>query len=375
MDLKQTLACTALLLAISGCQSGAGSSSWKWWGGAQKAQSVSSSELAGSPYDGVALPSAQVQPPKVPEGKSAAKKSLATIPPGTSTPDAYVSTIEQSTKSASPTYPSTPYPSTPYSNTLTQNAGRNEVPGSAAPNAATPSPAKPRYPATGFAAGSPQPTYPTTSVDSTPDPSPVNSRPLAQDGRGPSSGTYGFNAPTTGNTGPNPEAAGTGPRYSSNVGAFAAGTPSAGPSVVPPANAQFPTASTSPPSNPLGPRYATLPGERGGSRYDARPASPLAGTMPPASPSAPSSPSTNPGVRANVRSPSAGNNQAGRYPQSVVPRNPAAGSIEQVDFTPFRPGSTSRYVPNGTKVAPTVPGDRNNYQSDTPYNPPATDRP
>ena len=201
-----------------------------------------SSELAGSPYDGVALPSAQVQPPKVPEGKPAAKKSLAKIPPGTPTPDAYVSTIEQSTKSALPTYPSTSYPSTPYSNTRTQNAGRNEVPGSAAPNVA-----KPRYPATGFAAGSPQPTYPTTSVGSAPDESPpANSRPLAQDGRGPSSGTYGFNAPTTGNTGPNPKAAGTGPRYSSNVGAFAAGTPSAGPSVVPPANTQFPTASTSP---------------------------------------------------------------------------------------------------------------------------------
>ena len=32
MNLKQTLACIALLLVISGCQSGAGSSSWKWWG-------------------------------------------------------------------------------------------------------------------------------------------------------------------------------------------------------------------------------------------------------------------------------------------------------------------------------------------------------
>ena len=372
MDLKQTLACTALLLAISGCQSGAGSSSWKWWGGAQKAQSVSSSELAGSPYDGVALPSAQVQPPKVPEGKPAAKKSLATIPPGTPTPDAYVSTNGQATKNASPTYPSTSYPSTPHSNTLAQNGGRNGVPSSAAPNAATPSPAKPRYPVTGFAAGSPQPTYPTTSVGSAPDPSPANSQPLAQAGRGPSSGTYGFNAPTTGNTGPNPKAAGTGPRYSSNVGSFAAGAPSTGQRVVPPENANFSTASTSPSQSPLGPRYATLPGERGGSRYDARPSSPIAGTMPPTSPSAPFSPTTNPGVRADVRNPSTANNQAGRYPQSVVPTNPAPGSIQQVDFTP---GSTSRYVPDGTKVAPTVPGDRNNYQSEVPYNPPATDRP
>ena len=66
--------------------------------------------------------------------------------------------------------------------------------------------------------------------------------------------------------------------------------------------------------------------------------------------------------------PSKANNQAGRYPQSVVPTNPAPGSIQQVDFTP---GSTSRYVPDGTKVAPTVPGDRNNYQSEVPYNPPA----
>ena len=321
MDLKQTLACTALLLAISGCQSGAGSSSWKWWGGAQKAQSVSSSELAGSPYDGVALPSAQVQPPKVPEGKPAAKKSLAKIPPGTPTPDAYVSTIEQSTKSALPTYPSTSYPSTPYSNTRTQNAGRNEVPGSAAPNVA-----KPRYPATGFAAGSPQPTYPTTSVGSAPDESPpANSRPLAQDGRGPSSGTYGFNAPTTGNTGPNPKAAGTGPRYSSNVGAFAAGTPSAGPSVVPPANTQFPTASTSRPSNPLGPRYATLPGQRGGSRYDARPASPLAGTMSPASPSAPSSPHHQSWSESRCAQPKCGKQSGRTLPSTCRAEKPGCG--------------------------------------------------
>ena len=373
MNLKQTLACIALLLAISGCQSGAGSSSSKWWGGAQKAQSVSSSELAGSPYDGVALPSAQVQPPNVSEGKPAAKKSLATLPPGTPTPDAYVLTNGQSTKSASPTYPSTPYPSTPYTNTLTQNAGRNEVPGSAAPNAVTPnvvkpSPIKPRYPATGFAAGSPQPTYPTTSVGSAPDPSPVNSRPLAQAGGGPSSGPSGFNAPTTGGSGPNPSPAGTGPRYSSNVGSFADGTRSTGQRVVPPANTHFPTASTSPPPNPVEDRYATLPGDRGGSRYDARPASPLAGTLPPTSPSAPSYPTTNPAPRA-------GNNQAVRYPQSAVPSNTAAGSIQQVDFTPFRPGSTSRYVSGGTNVAPTVPVRGNNYQSVIPYNPPATDRP
>ncbi len=370
IDLKQTLACITLLLAVSavsGCQSGAGSSSWKWWG-AQKDQSVSPSELAGSPYDGVALPSAQIEPPKITNGQSAPKKkTLATIPPGTPTPDAYSVTGVPKKKSGTPTYPSTPYPNTPYTNPQpTAAGGVANAPVRSAPNPGTPGPAKPRYPVTEFAAGNPQPRYPSTGYGATPVAPPNNAPPRAQTSQGLAAESYGDKPAATGNPGFNPGGSAMGPRYSSNssVGnTFTGGTPPTPQTVVPPVNTTFPGNSSSPTQNAIGPRYATLPKNPVASRYDARPAPPT--NVPYAG--------ANPGFGGQeiVHQP------AGRYPQAqaILPTTHDSAGSRQVDFTPYQPGSTGRYEPESTAVTPPPTVGGNTYQPGTPYNPPATERP
>ena len=372
INLKQTLACITLLLVMSGCQSGAGSSSWKWWG-AQKDQSVSPSELAGSPYDGVALPSAQVEPPKVTNGQTAPKKkTLATIPPGTPTPDAYSITGAPKKKSGTPTYPSTPYPSTPYRNpqpTAVGGVANAPVPG--APNPGTAGPVNPRYPVTEFAAANPQPRYPSTGYGATPvappnNAPPNNAPPRAQTSQDLAAESYGDKPAATGNPGFNPGGSAMGPRYSSsssNGNTFTGGTPPTPQTVVPPVNTNFPGNSSSPAQNTIGPRYATLPKNSVASRYDARPAPPT--NVPYAG--------ANPGLGSQeiVHQP------AGRYPQAqaILPTTQDSAGSRQVDFTPYQPGSTGRYEPESTAVAPPPTVGGNTYQSGTPYNPPAIERP
>ncbi|MDG2408587.1 MAG: hypothetical protein P8M53_06240 [Pirellulales bacterium] len=367
INLKQTLAYITLLLVMSGCQSGAGSSSWKWWG-AQKDQSVSPSELAGSPYDGVALPSAQVEPPKVTNGQTAPKKkTLATIPPGTPTPDAYSVTGAPKKKSGTPTYPSTAYPSTPYTNPQSTAAGGvANAPVPSAPTPGTVGPENPRYPVTEFAAGNPQPRYPNTGYSATPVAPPNNAPPRVQAGQGLAAENYGDKPTATGNPGFSPDGSAMGPRYSfnsSNGNTFTGGTPPTPQTVVPPVNTKFPGNSSSPTQNTIGPRYATLPKNPVASRYDARPAPP---TNVPYD-------SANPGFGGQeiVHQP------AGRYPQAqaILPTTHDSAGSRQVDFTPYQPGSTGRYEPESTAVTPPPTVGGNTYQPGTPYNPPATERP
>ena len=381
-DKKNTLIWATLLLAISGCQSGAGSTSWKWWG-AQKDQSVSPSELAGSPYDGVKLPSTQVEIPKVtgtqPETK---KKSLATIPPGTATSNPYAVTDTQSTtkqsatnqavKNGAPTYPSTPYPRTPYANPRASTAeGIARAPVSNAPNqTASAGPKKSRYPTTDLATGSPQSRYPNTGFGSAPPSSP--SQPLAQAPQAPTTGGYGVNAAVAGNKGFNAAPPGMGSRYSSNENSFPGPTANAAKNVVPPTSLNSVNGPGVASQNPIGPRYATVPSGPDSSRYDVKPSPvPAAATQPPAHAS-PSYATASVGVGGQKIA----NQQAGRYPQAIVPTTSGSSVTQQVDFTPFKPGSTRRYEPDAGNSATTTPVGANNYQQPgVPYNPPAKEFP
>ncbi|MDG2208174.1 MAG: hypothetical protein P8K78_09750, partial [Pirellulales bacterium] len=215
---KKILPCLALLLVASGCQSGAGSGSWKWWGGAQNVKPDSQSALAGTPYDGVELPSQQVQPPRVETGEPAPKKTLATLPPGTPTSKAYASTATPAAHNVSPDnpasrYPSTPYPATAYPSTPYPNEP-NAAGQTAVADATRPGPTR----VAGVPPQRQQPTYPTTSFGPGVPPSAVapRSEPPA------TVGTYPF-----------------GPGSQQNVS-----TPRAEPTATPPSV-----------TSPLGPRY------------------------------------------------------------------------------------------------------------------------
>ena len=377
IDRKQILALTIFLVGISGCQSG-GSSSWKWWG-AQKDQAVSPSELAGSPYDGVKLPSTQVTPPDVSGGKAAPqKKSLATVPPGTPTPNAYeVSAVPPVSSGGKPSYPSTSYPSTPYTHPRPNTPGSPvgtvsaQVPSS---NDRGTSPvATPRYPVTGYAAGNPQPRYPSTGFDATP----VAGQPSAPAPSGAvlASGTYGATPQTSGQTGFNAGASSMGPRYSATTensfGSNQSPTPQA---VVPPASGVFPGSTPASPPSGIGPRYANLPSTPSGVRYDAQPTAPAVDTplqvAPIASPVSGAVAATPAMTGRDQVNPPAQN----RYSTaaSVTPTTPGSAPTRQVDFTPFQPGSTGRYVPASDPVGvPTGSSSENSYQPGIPYNPPA----
>ncbi|MEC7500881.1 MAG: hypothetical protein VX970_04050 [Planctomycetota bacterium] len=385
IDRKQILALTIFLVGISGCQSG-GSSSWKWWG-AQKDQAVSPSELAGSPYDGVKLPSTQVTPPDVSGGKvTPQKKSLATVPPGTPTPNAYsvaggsVAGGSPASAGGKPTYPSTSYPSTPYThprpNTASNPVGTvsAQVP-SANERGASPVATTPRYPVTGYTAGNPQPRYPSTGFDA----SPVVGQPSAPPPSNPvlasSTSTYGATSQNSAQTGFNTGAPSMGPRYSANTGNSFAPTSQA---VAPPTSGVFPgNASVGSPSG-IGPRYANLPSSPSGSRYDAQPATSAVNTSP-----AQVVPIASPVSRNVAANPVAGQNQVdsaaqNRYP-SVANGTPTAtgsGPTRQVDFTPFQPGSTGRYVPGSDPAGvPSSSPTESSFQPGSPYNPPAEQRP
>ena len=389
IDRKQILALTIFLIGISGCQSG-GSSSWKWWG-AQKDQAVSPSELAGSPYDGVKLPSAQVTPPDVSGGNAAPqKKSLATLPPGTPTPNAYrLSGGPPTSTGGKPSYPSTPYPSTPYTHPRPNTPGNPagivsaQVPPTNEPGT-SPAPTKPRYPVTGYAAGNPQPRYPSTGFGT----SPVAGQPSSPSPSNPAiaSGTYGGTPPVTAQTGFNSGAPPMGPRYSATTGNSFATSPPPNPtpqSVAPPTSEVFPRSTTTASPNAIGPRYANLTGSPSGSRYDAQPAaSPVA-----SAPSAPSAPVQVAPMASPVSRAVAGNPEMtgqvsaaaqNRYSSAATVAPTAVGSTptRQVDFTPFQPGSTGRYVPaSDPAVVPSSSPSGNDFQPVTPYNPPAEQRP
>ena len=361
-DLKQVLVCLALLLAMSGCQSGAGSGSWKWWGGAQKPQPAPQSALAGSPYDGVELPSVQVEPPSVEGAKPEKKQSLATLPPGTPTPDAYVSTTTQAAHNASATTPSRPYPSTSASNSTYPST---PYPSTSASNSTYPSTPYPQGPAV-TAEGSPtspskvaglnpnaqQPSYPSTSFgpevasSGTKGISSMDTYPLNQPGKQVASTSLTkFDSTPPSNS--------LGPRYNTSVGSFSESPSPATNRVVPPQSAG--PATVAPASqSPLGPRYASLP-DNNGPRFDARPAPPAVGGTNVSRPQPPNGGSTPP-----------------RYPQSRAPSTaPAypATTPTQTPTNPFQPGSTTRYVP---EPPPAVSVGQSPSQPQAPYNPPPT---
>ena len=384
IDQKYILVVTTIFLGVSGCQSG-GSSSWKWWG-AQNNQAVSPSELAGSPYDGVTLPSTQVAPPEVSEGEEASQReSLATVPPGTPTPNPYsVSGGPSASPSGKPTYPSTAYPNAPYTHSRPKNSGGPVGVASAqAPTLAqggSPAPTEPRYPVTGFPGGNPQPRYPSTGFDANPVASqlspPAVANPIL------ASSTYGTKSktpPQTAQTGFNPGASSMGPRYStSSPDPNSAPNPVAQP-VADPTNNTFPSNTATMSPRAIGPRYARLPGTSSGSRYDAQPASPQVNATPvQVAPTA--SPLAQP-VPGNTAMPKQNYSPPNRYPSvpSVVDASPDTLPTRQVDFTPFQPGSTGRYVPSPDPVVTpptsTGPSGANNFQPGTPYNPPAEERP
>lgn len=385
IDRKQILALTIFLVGISGCQSG-GSSSWKWWG-AQKDQAVSPSELAGSPYDGVKLPSTQVTPPDVSGGKaSPQQKSLATVPPGTPTPNAYsVSGVPPASSGGKPSYPSTSYPSTPYTHPRPSTPGNPvgtvsaQVPSS---NDRGTSPvATPRYPVTGYAAGNPQPRYPSTGFDA----SPVASQPSAPapSSAVPASGTYGATTQTsgqTGQTGFNTGASSMGPRYTASTGnSFTPNQSSTPQAVLPPTSGVFPgstPAATSP--SGIGPRYANLPSTPSGARYDAQPTAPAVDTPVQVAPIASPASGTVAGTPALTGRDQVNAPAQNRYSATanVTPTTPGSAPTRQVDFTPFQPGSTGRYVPASDPVGvSSSPPSENSFQPGIPYNPPAEQRP
>jgi len=327
---------------------------------------VPQAELAGSPYDGVQLPSTQVEPPSVQEGKP--QTSLATLPPGTPTVDAYTSTASQPTGNAATSYPSTPYPSTPYpktsypstappSGTASFNAGSGAVPQSAL-------------------SGGPPSKSPRNDQAT-----PFGSNPVANPGlqteNVPAAGSYSLNPPSTNRgatplagVGGNPLAANNvaGPRYNSNVG-----------TATPPSSTNYPT-TASPRQNPVGPRYATLPSGGGGPRYDARPAPSVASPVPstPGAPSPPSYAVVGTTATTDIAKPNPQAKEISRYPQAPV-QGTAAGfpatESRNVPSTPFQPGSTSRYVPKAPDAPSPVSTPGKNYRFETPYNPPANTRP
>ena len=381
IDRKRILALTIFLVGISGCQSG-GSSSWKWWG-AQKDQAVSPSELAGSPYDGVKLPSTQVTPPDVSGGKmEPQQKSLATVPPGTPTPNAYnVSAVRPASSGGKPTYPSTPYPNTPYThprpNTPDNPQGTASAQVPSTIDQGTPPPATPRYPVTGYAASNPQPRYPSTGFDA----SPVADQPSAP---APSSavlasGTYGATPQASGQTGFNAGASSTGPRYSATTkNSFTSNQSSNPRAVVPPTSEVF--AGSTPAMSPsgIGPRYANLSSTPNGARYDTQPTAPAVGTPVQVAPIASPVSQTVAGTPAMTDRDQVNATTQNRYPAaaSVTPTTPGSAPTRQVDFTPFQPGSTGRYVPaSGTDGAASSPPNENSFQRAVPYNPPAEQRP
>ena len=385
IDTRQILALTIFLVGISGCQSG-GSSSWKWWG-AQKDQAVSPSELAGSPYDGVKLPSTQVTPPDVSGGTVAPqKKSLATVPPGTPTPNAYsvaggnVAGGSPASAGSKPTYPSTSYPSTPYTHPRPNTASNpvGTVSAQVPPvndRGTSPAPTKPRYPVTGYAAGNPQPRYPSTGFDA----SPVVGQPSSPPPSNPvlASGTYGGSAPAAAQAGFNPGTPSMGPRYSANTGNSFAPTPQA---VAPSTSGTFPGSTPAASPSEIGPRYATLPSSPSGSRYDAQPATPALNTSP-----AEVVPTASPVSRNVAVNPVTGQSQVdsasaaqNRYTSAAneTPTAPGSGPTRQVDFTPFQPGSTGRYVPASNPAGvPSSSPTASSFQPGSPYNPPAEQRP
>ena len=340
----QAIGMVLVIVGLGGCQSGGGMSRWDWWSSSQKETPAPNSALAGSPYDGVKLPSQKTTPEALSDSKdksfSSAKSSLAKTPPGTPAKDPYA-VADLSPKSE----PDTAYPSTAYPSTTTKIAKSK--------------------PAIGNVGSSPQKSAqnPATQI-----------------------GPYGGNS----NLGP------------------AAQYPSTSAVAVRPENLRQPAgaslggpvnAVTGPANRPLGDRYASLPAPANRTRYDA----PSAAARYPATSPAPTyqattvqattiqaTTATRPataypvvGVAApspGIRPPQASTGQ--RYavpsypsitnPPAVAPvtnLNPPVPQKSASSTAPFRPGSTSTFVPEVGTAASTPPVNRTVPQS--PYNPPA----
>ncbi len=328
-----------ILLGFGGCQSGGSGSQWNWWSGTPKNESPENSSLAGSPYDGVKLPSQVASPEAVTKGKSktvSGAQSLAVgTPPGTPSDDPYAVT-ENRPKS----YPSTSYPST------ATNLSQGKL-------------------AAGFDK-SPQVTNPNYRAPTTAPVAQVSGAPTQ---RGPYGG--GVRTPAPARNYPSTSATAVTPTdFGKRANAPLGGSlPTAGP-----ANTQ------------IGPRYASLPRANTGARYDA-----------PKGP-ARSYPTTNyPTTRAPANAPA---QVASSYPvvsaattaSAVQAINPAAQvpggrhvatpaypstvntvPANRAPVDPFRPGSTSTYVLDRPAVGTPGPpaGKLTVPESQAPYNPPA----
>jgi hypothetical protein len=362
-----TLGLMLLLVGLGGCQSGGGNARWDWWRGTQKSDPPPNSALAGSPYDGVELPSTLAAPKSLTKSKtkteSPARSSLTGVPPGTPTSDPYASTA-----SATKPYPATSYPSTAY-------------PSTAYPSTAYPSTA---YPSTAY------PSQPANLAQQRPAAGPGNSLPALKNPYPSSSpaslsGTPGavtpYGSPASG-------AAAVPPRYPSTTAAVGSQPPFGRP---PNSNvvAGTPTASTR--NGPLGPRYATLPNWPSGTHFDARSANPPQKTplAPPVATLSPVYPvvgaTATTGVPATGRpaQPPLGNSYpvpryrspTGPVPPTQTPSAsyPLAAPESAATAIPFRPGSTSTYAPDSKPTGAAFPASpsANFPATNTPYNPPA----
>ena len=347
-----------ILLGFAGCQSGGSGSQWNWWSGTPKTESPENSSLAGSPYDGVKLPSQVASPEALSKGKSkttSGAQSLAVgTPPGTPSDDPYaVADIRPKS------YPSTSYPST------ATNLSQGKI-------------------AAGFDK-SPQVTNPNYRAPST---GPVAQASGAPTQRGPYGGGLRTSAPA---------------RNYPNTSATAVTPADFGKKANATLGGSFPTAG--PANTQIGPRYASLPRANPGARYDAPngparsyPTTNYPTTSAPANAPARSYPTTNyPTTSAPANAPA---QVASSYPvvgaattasavQAISPAAQVPGGqhvatpaypstvnavpANRAPIDPFRPGSTSTYVldrpavgtpgpPTGKLAVPPV---------QAPYNPPA----
>ncbi len=328
----QAIGMVLILVGLGGCQSGGGMPRWDWWRSSQKETPAPNSALAGSPYDGVKLPSQKATPEVLSDGKDksffGAKSSVAKTPPGTPAKNPYaVADLRPKSQSAT-SYPSTSYPST--TTKLVEST-----------------------PASGNFRSSPEKTA---------------QNPAAQ------IGPYG------GNSNPGPTT-----RYPSTSAVAVRpenlGQP-AGTSLGGPANP-----AAGPVNRPIGDRYASLPAAANGPRYDA----PSGAVRYPVTSAAPTYQATTavppayPVVGVAAPSPGISPPQASAgqryglptYPSTTNPPvvapvtnlNPPASQKSAAPAAPFRPGSTSTYVPEVGTAASTPPV--NPAVPQAPYNPPA----
>lgn len=350
-----TLGLILLLVGLGGCQSSGGNARWDWWRGSQKSDPPSNSALAGSPYDGVELPSTLTDPKNLTKAKTKtpARSSLTGVPPGTPANDPYASTASTTKPYPATSYPSTAYPSTPYPS---QPANLAQQRPATSPNKSLSVPRN-SYPSS-----------PPTSLSGAP-------------GGAPRQTPYGR---------PASQATAVPPRYPSTT-ATAGSQPSFGSSpnsnvfdAAP--NRSTQTASTR--NGPLGPRYATLPNQPSGTRFDARSANPPQKTplAPPVTAVSPRYPvvgatATSGAATGRPLQPPVGNAYpvpryrapAGPVPPTQTPSASHPLAAPESAAIPFRPGSTSTYAPDSKPTGASLPASpsANFPGTNAPYNPPA----